>query len=68
MTPEKQSLKIFFHTFLKELRVPGKKDCEEARRLNDNLRKRTWRDIKNWVYNTNVSSKRRMKHRKNYDI
>jgi len=40
-------------SFLKQMRVPGKRDCDRClANSGDALAQRGWKDIKNYIYNS----------------
>lgn len=48
--------------FLRTFRTPRQADCVSCLEKSKNeLKGRTWKDVKNYVYNTNNSAKKRLK-------
>ncbi|KAJ8365031.1 hypothetical protein SKAU_G00138620 [Synaphobranchus kaupii] len=50
--------------FIAERRVPGKEDCVKCITQEKSLDQRSWKDVKNFVYNTIVTLNRRLASRK----
>ncbi|XP_041823319.1 proteoglycan 4-like isoform X5 [Melanotaenia boesemani] len=58
---EKAAVQRQLGNFIVLKRVPGKEPCQKALEREPSLQTRTWRDIKNQVYNTITTLKKRQK-------
>ncbi|XP_029987175.1 uncharacterized protein LOC115417411 isoform X2 [Sphaeramia orbicularis] len=56
---EKSAVNKHLGRFVGERKVPGKKDCTACIEQERALAQRSWKDVKNFVYNTIVAHKRR---------
>ncbi|XP_029985631.1 uncharacterized protein LOC115416058 isoform X4 [Sphaeramia orbicularis] len=56
---EKSAVNKHLGRFVEERKVPGKKDCTACIEQERALAQRSWKDVKNFVYNTIVAHKRR---------
>ena len=56
---EKEAVWRQLGKYITLLRVPGKGECMKALQAECALKRRTWMDIKNQVYNTITSQKRK---------
>lgn len=59
---EKKAVWRQLGNFITLMKVPGKDKCIECIDAEPALQSRDWRDIKNQVYNTIVTRKRKMSH------
>jgi len=51
-TPEEKDAVItFFRSAIKKNIIPRKEDCEKCQSQNSGLERRSWREIKYYVYN-----------------
>ena len=57
---EKAAVERHLNRFLQTLKVPGKRDCEEAVENEDALQSRSWKNVKFYVYNCIQTKKRRL--------
>ena len=57
---EKAAVERHLSRFLQTMRVPGKRDCEEAVENEDALQSRSWENVKFYVYNCIQTKKRRL--------
>ncbi|XP_039660666.1 uncharacterized protein LOC120561589 isoform X3 [Perca fluviatilis] len=56
---ERSAVNKHMAKFIAERRVPGKEHCMRCIKEEEALGKRSWKDVKNFVYNTNVTLNRR---------
>ncbi|XP_031147359.1 uncharacterized protein LOC116044389 isoform X4 [Sander lucioperca] len=56
---ERSAVNKHMAKFMAERRVPGKEHCMRCIKEEEALGQRSWKDVKNFVYNTNVTLNRR---------
>ncbi|KAJ8373777.1 hypothetical protein SKAU_G00043570 [Synaphobranchus kaupii] len=61
---ERTAVNKWLGKFMAERRVPGKEDCVKCITQEKSLDQRSWKDVKNFVYNTIVTLNRRLASRK----
>lgn len=61
---ERKAVHKHLGNFMTERRVPGKEDCTQTIKAEKTLGQRSWKDVKNFVYNTIVTLNRRSATRK----
>ncbi|MEQ2305868.1 hypothetical protein AMECASPLE_002355 [Ameca splendens] len=61
---EKNAVNKHLAKFMAERRVPGKEHCMQCKEKERALDDRSWKDVKNFVYNTIVTLSRRSASKK----
>lgn len=61
---EKRAVWRHFDKHLTLGRVPGKRECDSCLSAEKTLNQRSWKDVKNFVYNSIVSRRRKVETQK----